>query len=177
MPLVVTTSIINKKTYLMTLIAWAIILTDVIFGTFLDVLGKPLSSSFGVILFITMSITVFFAGLYALRDYMSALRKELEAPSFFNRLYKATPIFLYALLVIFGIMIVEMVLFSQYSTYLLIMLLLTSTVSILFFGFRTYKFLSWFNWSVNKRHNVMILAFSVSSMLLCISTIVAITLD
>src|SRR5918998_4158430 len=177
MPLVVTTSIINKKTYLMTFIAWAIILTDVIFGTFLDVLGKPLNSSFGVILFIAMSITVFFAGLYALRDYMVALRKDLEAPSFFNRLYKATPIFLYALLVILGAIIVEMVLFSQYSTYLLILLLLISAVAILFFGFRTYKFLSWFNSSANKRHNIMILAFAVSSMLLCISTTVAIALD
>jgi len=177
MPLVVTTSIINKKTYLMTFIAWAIIITDVIFGTFLDALGKPLNSSFGVILFITMSITVFFAGLYALRDYMVALRKNLEAPSFFNRLYKATPIFLYALLVIFGAIIVEMVLFSQYSTYLLILILLISAVAILFFGFRTYKFLSWFNSSADKRHNIMILAFAVSSMLLCISTTVAITLD
>jgi hypothetical protein len=177
MPLVVTTSIINKKTYLMTFIAWAIIITDVIFGTFLDALGKPLNSSFGVILFITMSITVFFAGLYALRHYMVALRKALEAPSFFNRLYKATPIFLYALLVIFGAIIVEMVLFSQYSTYLLILILLISAVAILFFGFRTYKFLSWFNSSVNKRHNIMILAFAVSSMLLCISTTVAIALD
>ena len=173
----VTTSIINKKTYLMTFIAWAIIMTDVIFGTFFDVLGKPLTSSFGVILFITMSITVFFAGLYALRHYMVALRKELEAPSFFNRLYKATPIFLYALLVVFGAIIVEMVLFSQYSTYLLILLLVISAVAIFFLGFRTYKFLSWFNSSGNKRHNIMILAFAVSSMLLCISTIVAITLD
>jgi hypothetical protein len=124
-----------------------------------------------------MSITVFFAGLYALRDYMVALRKDLETPSFFNRLYKATPIFLYALLVIFGAIIVEMVLFSQYSTYLLILILLISIVAILFFGFRTYKFLSWFKSSVNKRHNIMILAFAVSSMLLCISTTVAIALD
>jgi hypothetical protein len=177
MPLVVTTSIINKKTYLMTFIAWAVIITDVIFGTFLDALGKPLNSSFGVILFITMSITVFFAGLYALRHYMVALRKALEVPSFFNRLYKATPIILYALLVIFGAIIVEMVLFSHYSTYLLILLLLISAVAILFFGFRTYKFLSWFKSSVNKRDNIMILAFAVSSMLLCISTTVAITLD
>ncbi|HYX54873.1 MAG TPA: hypothetical protein VE818_01825 [Nitrososphaeraceae archaeon] len=169
MPLLVTTSIINKKTYLMTFIAWAIIITDVIFGTFLDALGKPLNSSFGVILFITMSITVFFAGLYALRDYMVALRKDLGAPSFFNRLYKATPIFLYALLVIFGAIIVEMVLFSQYSTSLLILIVLISAVAILFFGFRTYKFLSWFKSSVNRRHNIMILAFAVSSMLLCIS--------
>lgn len=38
-PLIVTTSIINKKTYLMTFIAWAIIITDVIFGTFFDALG------------------------------------------------------------------------------------------------------------------------------------------
>ena len=177
MPLVVTTSIINKKTYLMTFIVWAIILTDVIFGTFLDVLGKPLNSSFGVILFIAMSITVFFAGLYALRDYMTALRKELEAPSFFNRLYKATPIFLYALLVIFGAIIVEMVLFSQYSTYLLILIVLISAVAILFFGFRTYKFLAWFKSSSNKRHNIMILAFAVSSMLLCISMTVTTTLN
>jgi hypothetical protein len=177
MPLIVTTSIINKKTYLMTFIAWAIIITDVIFGTFLDVLGKPLNSSFGVILFITMSITVFFAGLYALRDYMVALRKDLEAPSFFNRLYKATPIFLYALLVIFGAIIVEMVLFSQYSTYLLILIVLISAVAILFFGFRTYKFLSWFKSSVNKRHNIMILAFAVSSMLLCISVTISTALD
>src|ERR671919_1051721 len=177
MPLIVTTSIINKKTYLMTFIAWAIILTDVIFGTFFDVLGEPLTSPFGVILFIAMTITVFFGGLYALRHYMVALRKDLEAPSFFNRLYKATPIFLYALLVIFGAIIVEMVLFSQYSTYLLILILLISAVAILFFGFRTYKFLSWFNSSVNKRHNIMILAFAVSSMLLCVSTTVAIALD
>jgi hypothetical protein len=161
----------------MTFIAWAIIITDVIFGTFFDALGKPLTSSFGVILFIAMSITVFFASLYALRHYMVALRKDLEAPSFFNRLYKATPIFLYALLVIFGAIIVEMVLFSQYSTYLLILLLVISAVAILFFGFRTYKFLSWFNSSANKRHYIMILAFAVSSMLLCISTTVAITLD
>jgi hypothetical protein len=177
MPLIVTTNIINKKTYLMTFIAWAIIITDVIFGTFLDALGKPLNSSFGVMLFITMSITVFFAGLYALRDYMVALRKDLEAPSFFNRLYKATPIFLYALLVIFGAIIVEMVLFSQYSTYLLILIVLISAVAILFFGFRTYKFLSWFKSSVNKRHNIMILAFAVSSMLLCISVTVTTALD
>ncbi|MDQ2685817.1 MAG: hypothetical protein M3Y25_08250 [Thermoproteota archaeon] len=177
MPLIVTTSIINKKTYLMTFIAWAVIITDVIFGTFFDVLGKPLTSSFGIILFAIMSILVFFACLHALRDYMVALRKNFEAPLFFNRLYKATPIFLYALLVIFGMIIVEMILFSQYSTYLLIVILLISTVSILFFGFRTYKFLSWFNLSFKKRHNIMILAFGVSSMLLCISTIVAITLD
>jgi hypothetical protein len=173
----VTTSIINKKTYLMTFIAWAIIITDVIFGTFLDVLGKPLNSSLGVILFITMSIAVFFAGLYALRDYMVALRKELEAPSFFNRLYKATPIFLYALLVIFGAIIVQMVLFSHYSTYLLILIVLISGVAILFFGFRTYKFLSWFKSSVNRRQNIMILAFAVSSMLLCISMTVTTTLN
>jgi hypothetical protein len=177
MPLVVTTSIINKKTYLMTFIAWAIILTDVIFGTFLDVLGKPLNSSFGVILFIAMSITVFFAGLYAVRDYMTALRKELEAPSFFNRLYKATPVFLYALLVVFSAIIVEMVLFSQYSTYLLILIVLISAVAVLFFGFRTYKFLSWFRSSSNKRHNIMILAFAVSSMLLCISVTTTTTLN
>jgi hypothetical protein len=177
MPLIVITSIINKKTYLMTFIAWAIIVTDVIFGTFLDALGKPLNSSFGVILFITMSITVFFAGLYALRDYMVALRKVLEAPSFFNRLYKATPIFLYALLVIFGAIIVEMVLFSQYSTFLLILIVLISGVAILFFGFRTYKFLSWFKSSVNKRHNIMILAFAVSSMLFAISMTVTTVFD
>src|SRR5919199_4570105 len=177
MPMIITTNIIKKKTYLMTFIAWAIIITDVIFGTFLDALAKPLNSSFGVILFIMMSITVFFAGLYALRDFMVALRKDLDAPSFFNRLYKATPIFLYALLVIFGAIIVEMVLFSQYSTYLLILIVLISAVAILFFGFRTYKFLSWFKSSVNKRHNIMILAFAVSSMLLCISVTVTTALD
>jgi len=177
MPLIVTTSIVNKKTYLMTFIAWAIIITDVIVGTFLDALGKPLNSSSGVILFITMSITVFFAGLYTLRDYMVALRKDLEDPSFFNRLYKATPIFLYALLVIFGAIIVEMVLFSQYSSYLLILIVLISSVAILFFGFRTYKFLSWFKSSVNKRHNIMILAFAVSSILLCISVTISTVFD
>jgi hypothetical protein len=177
MPSIVTTNIIKKKTYLMTFIAWAIIITDVIVGTFLDALGKPLNSSSGVILFITMSITVFFAGLYTLRDYMIALRKDLEDPSFFNRLYKATPIFLYALLVIFGAIIVEMVLFSQYSSYLLILIVLISSVAILFFGFRTYKFLSWFKSSVNKRHNIMILAFAVSSILLCISVTISTVFD
>lgn len=124
-----------------------------------------------------MSITVFFAGLYALRDYMIALREVLWAPSFFNRLYKSTPIFLYALLVIFGAIIIEMVLFSHYSTYLLILIVLISGVAILFLGFRAYKFLSWFKSSVNRRHNIMILAFAVSAMLLCISMTVTTTLN
>jgi hypothetical protein len=177
MPSLITTSIINKKTYLMTFIAWAIILTDVIFGTFQDVLGEPLTSPFGLVLFIAMTITVFFAGLYALRDYMAALRKELKGPSFINRLYRSTPIFLYALLIVFAAIIVDMVIFSQYSSYLLILILLISSVSILFFGFRAYKFLSWFKSSANKRRNIMILAFAVSSMLLATCTIVAIELD
>ena len=43
MPMIITTTIIKKKTYLMTFIAWAIIITDVIFGTFLDALAKPLN--------------------------------------------------------------------------------------------------------------------------------------
>ncbi len=178
MPLIITTSIINKKTYLLTLIAWAVIITDVIFGTFLDALGKPLDSSFGVILFIAMSIAVFFAGLYALRDYMTVLRKDLDTPSFFNRLYKATPLFLYSLLAIFVAMIVEMVVFSQYSTFILIpIVLISGMVSILFFGFRTYKFLSWYKSSSNKRHNTMILAFAVSSMLFAISVTTTTALD
>ncbi len=178
MPLIITTSIINKKTYLLTLITWAVIITDVIFGTFLDALGKPLDSSFGVILFIAMSIAVFFAGLYALRDYMTVLWKDLDTPSFFNRLYKATPLFLYALLAIFVAMIVEMVVFSQYSTFILIpIVLISGMVSILFFGFRTYKFLSWYKSSSNKRHNTMILAFAVSSMLFAISVTTTTALD
>ena len=71
---------------------------------------------------------------------MVALRKDLKAPSFFNRLYKTTPIFLYALLFIFAGFIVEMMSLSQYSTFLLILIVLISAVAILFFGFRTYKF-------------------------------------
>ncbi|HVH95687.1 MAG TPA: hypothetical protein VM682_01925, partial [Bacillus sp. (in: firmicutes)] len=51
------------------------------------------------------------------------------------------------------------------------------SIAILFFGFRTYKFLSWFKSSVNKRHNIMILAFAVSSMLLCISVTISTVLD
>ena len=177
MSFIVTTSIISKKTYVMTFVVWTVVIIDVIFGTFLDTLGKPLTSSFGVILFVIMTVVVFFASLYAIRDFMVALRKNFETPSFFNRLYRATPIFLYAILVLFAIMIIEMVTLSQYSTYLMILILLISAVSILFFGFRAYKFLSWFNSSVNKRRNIMILAFTVSSILLCISTTVAIALD
>ncbi|HKO64735.1 MAG TPA: hypothetical protein VJU13_05995, partial [Candidatus Nitrosocosmicus sp.] len=177
MSFIVTTSIISKKTYVMTFVVWTVVIIDVIFGTFFDTLGKPLTSSFGVILFVIMTVVVFFASLYAIRDFMVALRKNFETPSFFNRLYRATPIFLYAILVLFAIMIIEMVTLSQYSTYLMILILLISAVSILFFGFRAYKFLSWFNSSINKRRNIMILAFTVSSILLCISTTVAIGLD
>src|SRR6185312_11261261 len=54
---------------------------------------------------------------------------------------------------------------------------LISSVAILFFGFRTYKFLSWFKSSVNKRHNIMILAFAVSSILLCISVTISTVFD
>ncbi|MEO9320916.1 MAG: hypothetical protein ABI361_09600 [Nitrososphaera sp.] len=178
MKLLVITDIITKKTYLMTFVAWAIILADVVFGTFLDRFGKPLDSNFGVALFIAMTAAVFFAGLYLLRDCMKVLRKDLEGQSFFNRLYRATPKFLYALLAIFAAIIVEMVVFSQYSTALIIPLVLISgIVPMLFFGFRTFKFLSWFKSSSNKRRNAMILAFAVSSMLFAISVTTTTVLD
>ena len=97
MPLIVTTSVINKKTYLNDVYCLGNNNNDVIFGTFFDVLGKPLTSSFGVILFVIMSIVVFFACLYALRDYMVALRKNFEAPSSFLIGYTRQLLFLFML--------------------------------------------------------------------------------
>jgi hypothetical protein len=47
----------------------------------------------------------------------------------------------------------------------------------MFFGFRTYKFLLWYKSSSSKRHNIMILAFAVSSMLFAISMTTTTLLD
>lgn len=57
------------------------------------------------------------------------------------------------------------------------LVLISGVIPILFFGFRSYKFLSWYKLSSNKRHNIMILAFAVSSMLLCISVTISTVLD
>lgn len=177
MKLLIVMDMITRRTYLMTFLTWGIILADVVFGTFLDSLGKPADSPLGIALFIGMTVTVFFAGLSLLRDSMKVLRKDLQGQSFF-KLYRATPIFMYALLIIFAAIIIEMLLFSQYTTALLVPLVLISgIVPMLFFGFRSYKFLSWFRSSVNRRHNIMILAFAVSSMLFAISVTVSTVFD
>lgn len=55
--------------------------------------------------------------------------------------------------------------------------LISGMVEVTFFGFRTYKFLLWYKSSSSKRHNIMILAFAVSSMLFAISMTTTTMLD
>lgn len=168
-------NLIGKRTWAMTFVLWAMLIADIVFGTFYDSLSRSLNSQSGVILFIVMAITAFTAGLYILRNYMRALHDDLEKPSFFNRMYKATPTFLYGILAVFAIMIIQMLLFREYSVYLLIPIVIASgIVAVTFFGFRTFKFLSWHK---SSKRNIMIVAFAVSSLLFAISVTTTTILD
>lgn len=168
-------NLIGKKTWAVTFVLWAILITDIVFGTFYDAMSAFLNSQAGVILFIAMSITAFTAGLYVLRDYMRALRDDLQNSSFFNKVYRATPIFLYGILAVFAVIIIQMLLFGEYSAYLLIpVVMISGIVAVTFFGFRTFKFLSWHK---SSRRNIMILAFAVSSLLFATSATTTTFLD
>lgn len=159
----------------MAFVLYAILLGEVVIGTFFDLIGRTLNPQIGLLLFIAMTGAAFFAGQYVLRDSMKKLRLDLINPLFFNRLSRAIPFILYTNLAIILCMIIQMLTFGSYNLYLLIAITaLSGTVGCLLLGFRCYKFLSWYK--SNKR-NIMILAFAIQTLLLTLGMTSSVVLN
>ncbi len=158
--------VIDRKTSVMTVVLYGILLGVVVIGTFVDVIGETLTSQFGLLLFITMAGGAFFTGQYVLRNYVKKLHLDLIDSRFLNVLSRAAPFVLYADLAIIVCMIFQMLTIESYSVWLLIATtILTGSVGCLLFGFRFYKFLSWYK---SNKSSMMVLAFTIETFLLTV---------
>ncbi len=153
---------IDKKTSIMTFALYSMLIGDIVICTFFDIVGRILNSQAGLALFITMSGISFFTGIYILREYLKKLQIGTTDSPFLTGLAKSTPLILYANLGIMVAIILQMALVSGYSSYFLIAITVTSgTTGCLLFGFRFYKFLTWYK---SSKGNIMILAFAIATL-------------
>lgn len=138
-------------------------------SAFIGGLTSPASS---VTIFTAMAL-IFSVGQYLI---LSFVRTRIHGAGtqhdskLLSRLYKLVVIIQYALIVILGALILQMVFTSSYNTiFLEVVIWINYVLAIGLLGFLSQRFLLWFK----SNRNAVVLAYSLAMMMICISALFA----
>jgi hypothetical protein len=135
-------------------------------SAFLGGLASPASS---VTIFTAMAL-MFSLGQYLILSYVrtSNLEASTRDSKLLSGLYKLVATTQYALIVILGSLILQMVFTSSYSTlFLEVVIWISYTLAIGLLGFLSQRFLLWYK----SNRNAVVLAYSLAMMVICVSAI------
>jgi hypothetical protein len=138
-------------------------------SAFIGGLRSPASS---VTIFTAMAL-IFSVGQYLILSFVRT-RIHGAGTQYDNKLlsglYKLVVIIQYALIVILGALILQMVFTSSYNTiFLEVVIWINYVLAIGLLGFLSQRFLLWFK----SNHNAVVLAYSLAMMMICISALFA----
>jgi hypothetical protein len=131
--------------------------------------GGLASSGSSIAIFTAMAL-IFSIGQHLILSYV---KRENPVSSSYNsiwlsRLHKSVSIVQYALIVIFGVLITQMVLTSSYNVFFVeIVIWINYVLSIGLLGFLSQRFLSWFR----SKHSAVVLVYAMAMMMICINAI------
>lgn len=131
-------------------------------------IGSPASS---VTIFAATAL-IFSVGQYLILSFVRTRNREgtQHDSKLLSSLYKLVAIIQYALIVILGSLILQMVFTSSYKTlFLEVIIWINYTLAIGLLGFLSQRFLLWFK----SNRNAVVLAYSLAMMMICISAIFA----
>ena len=132
-------------------------------------LSSPTSSA---AIFIAMAL-IFSVAQYLILSYVRTRNREASTQydsKLLSRLYKLVTMIQYALIVILGVLILQMVFTSSYNTlFLEIVIWINYILAIGLLGFLSQRFLVWFK----SNRNAVVLAYSLAMIMICISTLFA----
>jgi len=123
---------------------------DMILSSFFDIFGQALVSRWGLILFIANTIIIFGIGQYLLQTYVKRAIKDLRTKKGVKKTYSLVVVVQYIVFGMLGLVILQMLFNSHYSTLLIIVVTIMSYVpacTILFL--LAFRFYMWYRLSKN----------------------------
>jgi hypothetical protein len=146
----------------------AAIVLDTTLATFYDVLAEQLASFWGLVLYIAIIIAAYGIGQHFLLTYLkriSAETKGSKGRGYFDMAYNIVILVQYVLTGIFLIMIIEMLLVSQYHTISIIAsITIAFTPASITIGMISHRLLSWFKTgaAIRAKRNFTVLLFGLA---------------
>ena len=137
--------------YLLILISTLIV--DAIIANTYDLISKELSSNWGLVFFISNSAIILGTGLLLLSGFIRQKSENLRTNDLvFNKLYKLVKASQIIIITVFVIMIIQILVASQYYvTWLLIITVVSSIPFYITISLLTYKFFSWYRSNIRNR--------------------------
>lgn len=141
---------------------------DTVLATFYDVLTEQLASFWGLVLYAAIIIAAYGIGQHFLLTYLKRISTETKGRKergYFDIIYNIVIFVQYVLTGIFLIMIMEMLLVSQYHTILVIAAItIAFTPASITIGMISYSLLSWFKTgaAIPAKRNFAVMLFGLS---------------
>lgn len=129
-----------------------------------------LSSSGSSIAIFTAMALIFSVGQYLILAYIKR-RNHVASPYgsvSLSRLHKSVSIIQYALIVIFGALITQMVITSSYNVlFIEVVIWINYVLAIGLLGFLSQRFILWFR----SNHSSVVLAYALAMMMICVNSV------
>jgi hypothetical protein len=153
----------------------SIALTDTMINQVSDFLASQLISDFGIATFcisaIILGISQFIILRYVDRK-ISYLRSKSSSVKYMHRI---VVVIQYLLLAIISVLIIQIVITTQYSIYTLLMITAISySLNVVLMSYFAKKLLSWY---LANRHSIVVLLYGISFILIAATSLIAVTLD
>lgn len=153
----------NRKISIIAYITIVALMTDMLFGTFFDILRPQLNSGWGIVIFTAIAMVLYGIGQYFLVRFAKMIIADLKTTTSFEISASLISISQYALLTIFLLIVLQMAFISHYYVGLIIVATAIGTMpgSILL-GLLGYRLISWYK---SNTKNVMILFLGLGAAL------------
>ena len=165
----------DSQMYVVTLLLFSVLIVDAVIGNVSDFLQDQIASPSGIILFISSGI-LFIIGQYVILQYIKTKTKNIRSKfRYLDILHKVVTVIQYALCSIFVIVILEMLIGSQYHLVNLIAAQFLSYVLyisvLILFAERLFR------WYHSDRSPIVVLLYGISAIILALSSFVALIED
>jgi hypothetical protein len=169
------TTKVDKNILVVIAVVIAVLTSDTMINTVADFLAPQLVSDFGIVLFILFAIIIGVSQYFILRYAKTKINYMYFKSTSIRFLFKAVSIIQYLLLILVFVVIVQILISSNYSTYLLIALTgISYLLNISLMAYFTYKFFSWY---LSNKYSLIVLLFGISFSIIALTSFVALTLD
>ena len=152
-------SYMNRTIIIMMLILISALIIDTVTSNIYDLIDKELTSSWGIVFFISVSATILIVGLILLLGVMKQQSEPLRKTNLaFNKLYKIILVTQFLIIAFFLLLIIQMVSTSQYFVvWLSIPLVVTAIPAYILLGLLAQRFFSWYR---SSKRNMIVLWLS-----------------
>jgi hypothetical protein len=159
----------SRKVSIVASITIGVLLTETILSRFFDVIGEPLVSPWGILIFAVITATAYYGGLYLLLAFGKLSHDMHRGSSLLNRMYGVARIAQYAIAAVFLIIIMQLVLLSEYNFALIVAGTTISHIpAAILVGLLAYWFFAWYK---SNRRDAMVLFLGLSSALAALAIV------